>query len=114
MSDHDRNERLRRTTGESVYVRYVLRREYHDDDPAVQRQLRPRASRPKPLWWTRWLVTGILTAAVAAGTIAFVATGDDDQALGRVLLAALAGAVVGWLAVVALARLGAFRRTDEL
>lgn len=113
-SDHDRNRRLARTADESVYVRYVLRREYHDDDPAVQRQLRPRVSQARPMHWGTWLLVGIVLAATLAGTVTFLTTGDDEQALGRVLLGALGGAVVGWLVVTALARLGAFRRTDDL
>lgn len=97
-----------------MYVRYVIRRDYHDDDPSVQRQLRPRRFRVKPVHWRAWLVAGIVVGAVVAGTVTFLATGDDDQALGRVLLATIPGAVVGWLLIVVLAALGAFRTVDEL
>lgn len=114
MTDHDRNERLGRTAGESTYVRFALRREYHDDDPGVQRQLRQRPSRPRPVWWVRWLVAGVTVGVLVAVAATLLSTPNDDQALGRVALAALGGAVAGWWTVVLLARSGVFRRTDEI
>jgi len=114
VPDHDRNRNLARATDESVWVRHGARLASSDDDPTMHRQLRVGASRAKPIHWARWLLFGIVAGATVAGVVTFALTGDDDQALGRVLVAALPGAFVGWLVVAALAALGAFRRTDEL
>lgn len=105
---------LGKARDEATWLRHAYRPGFADHDPAVRRSMRLGGSPTRPLYWTRWRVVGTVVGAVLAGVLVILFAGGDDLVFGRVLLASIGGALLGWLTIVVLARLGTFRTVDEL
>ena len=110
----DRGANLGKARDETSYLSWAHRPGFADHDPAVRRGLRLGGAPARPIYWTRWRLVGALAGALLAAVLTVVFAGGDDLVFGRVLLAAIAGALVGLATIVVLARLGAFTTVDDL